>query len=92
MRMVMRMKWLQTTYDVYDGLQKQTKTMLRFCGSYLYMIVLCAIAMRICAGGLMEYYTALAHCGELLQALRPCVGVTALGALLTEAAGKLLQT
>ena len=78
------MKTLQFVADVYQNLQEHTKTLLRFCGSYLYAICLCAAALRICAGWWMEYSAAVFHSAELLAALRPCIGVTALGALLLE--------
>lgn len=79
------------TREVYNCLQPRTKTLLRFGGNYIYMICLSAIAMRICAGGIIEYYTALTHCTEMLTAIRPCVAVLALGTLLSECASREIQ-
>lgn len=84
MHTVMRMKWIHTAAETVRGLSDVTKNLLIFCGTYMLLIVFCAAACRICAGGLLGYYTARVLAADLFASIRPCVGVTALGSLLTE--------
>ncbi len=81
---VMQMKWIHTAVETVRRLSDATKNLLIFCGMYMLLILFCAAACRICAGGLLGYYTARALAADLFASIRPCVGVTALGALLTE--------
>ena len=81
---VMQMKWVHTAAETVRQISDLTKTMLIFCGTYMLMILFCAAACRICAGGLLGYYTARLLAAGLLSSIRPCIGVTALGALLIE--------
>ena len=80
----MQMKWIHTAVETVRGLSDMTKTVLIFCGVYMLLILFCAAACRVCAGGLLGYYTARVLAADLFAAIRPCVGVTALGSLLTE--------
>lgn len=84
------MKWVRTLSEVYNNLQKQTKFLLKLCGLYILTLTVCCIACRICAGHLLGYYTAVTLAENFFAAIRPCVGVTALGSLLME--GLLLKT
>ena len=86
MRTVMQMKWLTIAFETYGSLSKTTKNLLVFCASYMLAIGFCAAACRICAGWLIGYYTGLQLSADLFAAIRPCVGVAALGVLLTESA------
>ncbi|MBQ7541073.1 MAG: hypothetical protein IJT44_02145 [Clostridia bacterium] len=78
------MKWIRSAAETYRTLSETTKKLLTFCAVYMLLILFCAAAVRLCAGGLMGYYTAVRLSADLLGAVRPCVGVTALGALLVE--------
>ena len=62
------------------------RRLLLFCVSYTYLIVLAAVMLRMLAGRGIEYYTAVQWANDLFAAIRPCVGVTALGGLLVEGA------
>ena len=84
MHTVMQMKWLHTTVETVKQLSGVTKNLLIFCGVYMLLILFYAAAIRICAGGLLDYYTARALAADLFASIRPCVGVTVLGTLLTE--------
>ncbi len=84
MRKVMQMKWVHTAAETVRQLSDMTKNLLVFCGSYMLLILFCAAACRICAGGLLSYYTARVLAADLFACIRPCVGITALGALLIE--------
>lgn len=84
MQTVMRMKWIHIAVETVRQLSEATQTMLIFCGMYMLTILFCAAACRICAGGLLGYYTARVLAADLIASIRPCVGVTALGTLLTE--------
>ena len=84
MQTVMHMKWLHTAAQTVRALSEATKNLLVFCTSYMLLILVCAAAIRICAGWLLGYYTAVQLSADLLETIRPCVGVTALGALLLE--------
>ena len=88
MRAVMQMKWLTIVMETYCTLSNVTKKLLVFCVSYILAIVFCAAACRICAGRLIDYYTGAALASDLLAAIRPCVGVTVLGSLLTQSASR----
>lgn len=78
------MKWIHTTAETVRQLSSVTKKLLIFCGTYMLLILFCAAACRVCAGGLLDYYTARVLSADLFASIRPCVGVTALGALLME--------
>lgn len=80
------MKWLQNVSFVYKGLHEYTKAVLIFCGMYLYLTLLCCIGFYICAGRLMDYYTATEIAADLWSAFRSCVGISALGCILIESA------
>ena len=82
---VMQMKWIHTAAETVNRLSDVTKNLLVFCGTYMLLILFCAAACRVCAGGLLGYYTARVLAADLFASIRPCVGVTALGSLLTEA-------
>ena len=84
MQKVMHMKWVHTAAETVRQLSDVTKNLLIFCGTYMLLILFCAAACRVCAGGLLGYYTARVLCADLFAAIRPCVGITALGTLLTE--------
>ena len=84
MQTVMQVKWIHTAVDTVSRLSDTTKNLLIFCGTYMLLILFCAAACRVCAGGLLGYYTARILCADLFAAIRPCVGVTTLGALLIE--------
>ena len=84
MRTVMQMKWIHIAAETVSRLSEMTKNLLVFCIVYMLLILFCAAACRICAGGLLGYYTARVLAADLFASIRPCVGVTALGALLTE--------
>ena len=78
------MKWIHTAAETVSRLSDVTKNLLIFCGVYMMLILFCAAACRICAGGLIGYYSARVLAADLFAAIRPCIGVTVLGALLTE--------
>lgn len=84
MQSVMHMKWIHTAAETVRQLSEITKNILVFCSVYIMLIVFFAAAFRICAGTLLGYYTARVLAADLIASIRPCVGVTALGALLTE--------
>ena len=84
MRTVMQMKWIHIATETVSRLSEMTKNLLVFCIVYMLLILFCAAACRVCAGGLLGYYTARVLAADLFASIRPCVGVTALGALLTE--------
>lgn len=86
MQAVMQMKWLNSLAETYGTLADATKNVLVFCVSWLIATLFFAAACRICAGWLVGYCTGIGLCGELLATIRPCVGVTVLGALLTQSA------
>ena len=86
MQTVMQMKWLTVLTETYRTLTDTAKNLLVFCVSYLLATAFFAAACRICAGWLLDYYTAVALSSDMLEAIRPCVGVTALGVLLTQSA------
>ncbi len=84
MQTVMQMKWLHTAAETVRRLSSVTQNLLIFCGMYMLLILFCSIACRVCAGSLLGYYTARVLAADLFAAIRPCVGVTALGTLLVE--------
>lgn len=84
MQTVMRMKWIHTAVETVRQLSDMTKNLLIFCGVYMMLILFYAAAFRICAGSLLGYYTARVLAADLIASIRPCVGITALGSLLSE--------
>ena len=86
MQTVMQMKWFRSAAETYRTLSDTTKKLLTFCAGFMLLILFSAAAVRVCAGGLLNYYTAVRLSADLFGAVRPCVGVTALGALLVEGA------
>ena len=84
MQTVMQMKWVHSAAETVRQLSSVTKKLLVFCGAYMLLILFCAAACRVCAGGLLGYYTARVLADDLFSCIRPCVGVTTLGSLLTE--------
>ena len=86
MHAVMQMNILRELLRSFSLAQKQTKKLLIFCGAYMYLIALCSIALCLIAGRWVNYYAAMQWANDLLQSLRPCVGIAALGGLLTEGA------
>lgn len=81
---VMQMKWVHTAAETVRQLSDTTKNLLVFSGVYMLLILFSAAAMRICAGGLLGYYSAHILAADLFASIRPCIGVTAFGTLLTE--------
>ncbi len=84
MQTVMHVKWIHTAVETVENLSSVTQNLLIFCGTYMLLILFCAAACRVCAGGLLSYYTARMLAADLFASIRPCVGVTALGTLLIE--------
>lgn len=84
MQTVMHMKWIHTAVETVRDLSPVTQNLLIFCVRYMLLILFFAAACRVCAGGLLGYYTARALAADLFASIRPCVGITALGTLLIE--------
>lgn len=84
MQTVIFMKWLQQAKETYTALQDLTKTLLAFCGGYIWTIALSGAACYLMAGRQLNYYTAITLASDLLYCLRPCIALSAFSVLTLE--------
>ena len=84
MRMVMQMNKIKMMLQSFQTIHVQTKRLLRFCTLYTLIIVFTSLALCLLAGRGINYYAAMLWAKDLFATVRPCVGITALGGLLTE--------
>ena len=86
MQMVIHMNAIKAMLQTFQTIHPQTKRMLRICAGYILVILTACTALCLLAGRGVDYYAAMRYARDLFAAIRPCVGVTALGGLLIEGA------